>query len=180
MKRKMKYAILVGCGVLAVLLIVFLIVWNANQNRDDPAGEQSQSRETAGNATEEAAKPEDPDNSPADEETDGKGETESGLPADSTPGNPSDPSDPPQTPENTTDKPADEVTAEPEKETASAMPVPLLFEEYQALSGEQQLAYFRSFSSPEEFFLWYNAAVADFEERNPGVEISPDGMLPAP
>lgn len=65
-------------------------------------------------------------------------------------------------------------------ETQAPAPEELLFEQYQALNGSEQYEYFLSFPAPEDFFAWYNAAVKDYQERNPGVEIGPDGLVPLP
>lgn len=77
-----------------------------------------------------------------------------------------------------TTEPEGTVTDAPE--TQPPMPEPILFEEYQAMSGSEQYAYFQSFPSPEDFFIWYNAAVQDYQARNPGVEIGPGGLAPLP
>lgn len=87
-----------------------------------------------------------------------------------------------QTPsfENTTTEPqmpSDSVTVAPELPTE---PEPLTYEEYGALSSQEQEAYFLSFSSIEAFFEWYNAAKQKYQEENPGVEIGPGGFLPIP
>lgn len=76
-------------------------------------------------------------------------------------------------------EPAETQPSQPAETEASA-PTYILYEQYQVLSGEEQLAYFQSFPSPEDFFIWYNAALADYADRNPDVEIGPDGNIILP
>ena len=53
-------------------------------------------------------------------------------------------------------------------ETASTGPELITFEEYLALSEAEQLEYFNSFPTPEEYFAWYNDARAEYDaEHNP-------------
>ena len=50
----------------------------------------------------------------------------------------------------------------------------LNYEAYNALSAEEQEAYFNSFDNIEEFFEWYNKAKKEYEEeigRNPNIDI---------
>jgi hypothetical protein len=54
------------------------------------------------------------------------------------------------------------------------------FEEYCAMSAEDQMEFFESFASPADFFTWYNAAKEKYLEENPGIEIGPGGAIPLP
>jgi hypothetical protein len=54
------------------------------------------------------------------------------------------------------------------------------FAEYSAMSAEEQEAFFRSFDSPADFFVWYNAAKEKYQEEHPDIEIGPDGIIPLP
>lgn len=74
----------------------------------------------------------------------------------------------------------DEVTGETEGEetqdnTPSA-PSPT-YEEYSAMTSQEQLDFFNSFADIEGFFLWFEQAKADYEERHPGIEIGPGGVI---
>lgn len=64
-------------------------------------------------------------------------------------------------------------TADATEESAPSRPSTLLsYEEYNALSGEEQQEYFNRFSSVEAFFEWYNEAKAKYEEEQGRVEIT--------
>lgn len=76
--------------------------------------------------------------------------------------------------------PTQPIETEVPNNQPSRDPDTLTYEQYQALSGHEQLTFFQSFASPEDFFVWYNAAVEDFMERNPGVEIGPGEVFPTP
>ncbi len=41
----------------------------------------------------------------------------------------------------------------------------MTYEEYLALSGQEQAAYFQSFADPAEYFQWYNQAKADYDKK---------------
>ncbi len=74
-----------------------------------------------------------------------------------------------------------EAEEEPEETTAAteeATEVPTEtvaklteFEWYNALSGEEQMAYMESFDSLAAFFDWYNAAKDEYEQLHPSIEI---------
>ena len=53
---------------------------------------------------------------------------------------------------------------------------PLTYEEFWALSGDEQLEYKESFKSTEAFYAWYNDAKKAYIEANPGIDIG-DGDL---
>ena len=44
----------------------------------------------------------------------------------------------------------------------------LTYEEYWALSGDEQLEYKESFKSPEEFYAWYDDAKQEYISSHPG------------
>lgn len=50
------------------------------------------------------------------------------------------------------------------------------YEEYLAMSAEDQMAYFKSFENIEDYFEWYNAAKAKYEAENPSVDIGDGGI----
>ena len=80
------------------------------------------------------------------------------------------------------DSPADPETDPSETDTPSTEKpnTALLYEEYVAMSSEEQVAHFNSFANVEDFFAWYNMAKADYAERHPDIEIGPDGTIPLP
>ena len=53
----------------------------------------------------------------------------------------------------------------------------LTYEEYNALSAEEQEAYFNSFDTIEDFFAWYNKAKAEYEADQDYIEVGGDGNL---
>ena len=55
----------------------------------------------------------------------------------------------------------------------------LLYEEYEALSGSEQKKYFETVfnSNFESFFEWLDMAIADYEARNPSVEVGTGGII---
>lgn len=64
------------------------------------------------------------------------------------------------------------------EDESKALTVSPTYEEYCAMSSAEQQAFFAGFDDVEKFFLWFEAAKADYEERHPGVEIGPDGIIP--
>ena len=53
----------------------------------------------------------------------------------------------------------------------------LTYEEYQALSGAEQMAYMESFPSVQDFFAWYNEAKAKYDAEQDRIEIGGDGNI---
>ena len=83
-----------------------------------------------------------------------------------------------------TQEPSDELTKEPTVDTPeetvpedTTPPYKPTYEEYCAMTSQEQVAFFNSFSDVEDYFLWFEWAKADYEERNPGIEIGPDGII---
>lgn len=54
---------------------------------------------------------------------------------------------------------------------------PLTYEEYLALDEMRQLAYFNSFSNPADFFAWQLNAKAEYDAKNPSIEVGGDGNI---
>lgn len=50
------------------------------------------------------------------------------------------------------------------------------YEEYNAMSGEEQMAFFNTFDSMEDFVAWYNAAKEKHDSEHPDIEIG-DGNI---
>ena len=180
MKHKNRKYARVSAALAVFVLMAFLLLMSACRGGDAPAGEQNSTIASTDGATDMVATPAD-----TDTDTDNRGDAgaendsdSSDDPADTEPvdteGSVGDPDTPKET-EGATQPP---VTQDPEVQ--GPVPSVTLFEDYQAMNGTQQLAFFQSFSDPEAFFEWYNAAVADYQARNPGVEIGPGGMIPTP
>ncbi len=65
-------------------------------------------------------------------------------------------------------------------ETTTLPPVPsgsISYEEYIAMSGEEQEAYFMQFSDPMAFFVWLETAKAEYDAKNPSIDIGDDGNI---
>lgn len=154
----------------------------APQNGDAPdesAPDESASAESSPDASA-------PDGANTDKNPDG---TSDGTPAETDqpiqgdqPTNPEAPTDgaEPEVPTEPTEPDEPKETEPPVGPEAPDKPAGLTYEEYQALSSSDQYAYFLSYTNPEDFFTWYNEAVADYEERHPGVVVGPGGIMPAP
>ena len=50
------------------------------------------------------------------------------------------------------------------------------YEEYNAMTPEEQEAYFEQFESVADFVAWYQAAKAEYEEQNPDIDVG-DGSI---
>lgn len=83
-----------------------------------------------------------------------------------------------QIPENTTGESEEsgdpESTAPGEETTPPQKPT---YEEYCAMTSQEQMDFFNSFADIDDYFLWFEWAKADYEERHPGIEIGPDGII---
>ncbi len=88
---------------------------------------------------------------------------------------PSEPTAPPTEPTASPTEPA-----VPPTEPSAPAPEDVDYETYNAMSGDEQLAFLESFDSMQEFFDWYNAAKAKYEAENPGIEIGPGGTVDIP
>lgn len=53
----------------------------------------------------------------------------------------------------------------------------LTYEAYNAMSAEEQQAFYLSFADPQDFFDWYNAAKEDHEKNNGNIIIGEDGVI---
>lgn len=51
------------------------------------------------------------------------------------------------------------------------------YEEYIALSGDEQYAYYQQFESASAFFEWYNQAKLEYEESQDRIEIGGDDSI---
>ena len=83
-----------------------------------------------------------------------------------------DPTESTETPEST--EPSESTTpAEGDNQGGSTVTA---YENYMNMSGEEQLAFMQSFESMEAFFAWLNAAKAEYEAQNPGIDVG-DGNI---
>ena len=78
---------------------------------------------------------------------------------------------------NQTDDPADTTgNTDPEGNTSlTTPPEEMTYEDFVAMTPEQQRLYQESFDDLADFFEWYNAAKEKYEEENPPIEI--DGPI---
>jgi flagellar basal body-associated protein FliL len=53
----------------------------------------------------------------------------------------------------------------------------LTYEEYNALTAEEQEEYFYSFETVEDFFAWYNQAKQEYEDSQDYIEIGGDSDI---
>lgn len=60
---------------------------------------------------------------------------------------------------------------------ANTPPTAEAYEAYQAMSGQDQMAFFELFDDPMEFFNWLNAAKEAYEIAHPDIEIGDDGIV---
>ena len=76
-----------------------------------------------------------------------------------------------------TDKPEDatDSTEPADVTTQTTPPEEMTYQDFIALTPEQQRLYQDSFNDLEAFFEWYNAAKEKYEEENPPIEI--DGPI---
>ena len=53
----------------------------------------------------------------------------------------------------------------------------ITYEEYEAMSGAEQEAYFAQFSDPMDFFVWLDEAKAAYDAKHPSIDIGDDGNI---
>ena len=156
--RKQHFALTTVVLVSVLLFVTLCISCRQGPSGRDPAVTDTTRLTEVGTPDPEQATPEDGDAS---------------VPAES--GNTADTQAP--SPEKATD--GGDVEGEPGLDSSaeeSAPPSPT-YEEYCAMTSQEQVDFFNSFVSPEDFFLWFEAAKKDFEDRHPGIEIGPDGVI---
>lgn len=79
--------------------------------------------------------------------------------------------EPPTEPEATQPEPTKPENTQPNPTEPAKEQLAEEFKRYEAMSGTDQRAFMESFSDITEFFDWYNAAKAAYEECNPDIEI---------
>ena len=76
--------------------------------------------------------------------------------------------------------PGEETTSATEPPYAESQPAEnsgeMTYEKYNAMSGEEQMAFFSTFASVEDFVAWHKAAKEKYEAENPAIEIE-DGEI---
>ena len=82
----------------------------------------------------------------------------------------------PSEPDKPTEPTAPTETETPTEPTVPSEPASTSFEQYNAMSPEEQYAFFCTFSSMEDFVAWYNNAKAEYEAAHPGIDIG-DGNI---
>lgn len=162
--------------LLSCLLILFAVSCHLEGTQEtEPAPGQTpgQTAPSTQAATTEGTTPSDPDTTDAATAPADQG-TESSSPN----------TDPPSTAPSTD---GESESAAPPRETDAPATTPpeadgliLTYEEYVAMNGDEQVIFFEQFDSIEDFFIWYNAAQADYIERHPGAQIGPDGTIILP
>ena len=75
---------------------------------------------------------------------------------------------------------ATSATEPVKEETFPTKPVEEMteYEKYMNMSGEEQMAYYNTFESVDAFMEWFNAAKAEHDEKNAGIDIG-DGIIDA-
>ena len=51
------------------------------------------------------------------------------------------------------------------------------YEDYNAMSAEEQQAFYLSFSDPQDFFNWYNAAKEEHDKNSGDIVLGEDGVI---
>ena len=186
-KNLIKWAITVLCVILAVIL-VFVVT---NIDKDKSGGNiitgffTPDEEKTSDNKSENIPESEEDWADPVIGEDDGfegsdvpaqshsSAESNSSVSTSSSEGSSSNSNNAPSI--NSSSKPSGGSSSSGSSSGSSEAPKALGFEEYIAMSGEEQKKYMESFSSVEAFFAWYNDAKAKYDEENAGIEI--DGEI---
>lgn len=61
--------------------------------------------------------------------------------------------------------------AESPENNAITAPSATAYEQYNAMSGDEQIAFMESFDSVDAFVAWYNAAQAEYNASRPAIEV---------
>ena len=75
--------------------------------------------------------------------------------------------------ENKDDENKDDENQTPEK----FIPDPITYEEYEALSPDEKLAYFESFTDYNDFYAWFNKAKEEYDASHKPPEIGDNGEI---
>lgn len=82
---------------------------------------------------------------------------------------PEDPSEPTSGQPEDPSEPSEEETVDPSEPDESQSGV--TYEEYMAMTGDQQQTYYTSFASADAFFAWFNEAKKEYDEQKQEVEL---------
>lgn len=157
-----KRNIIILASAVLVLSLTLTLVFCTKKDEDEPqGGEQSGQVTPDGGETETPENPEAPE-TPTNPEN---------------PTNPETPTDPeqPEQPEHTHQ--FVEGKCECGEKDPDYVPEPMTYEEYLAMSPEEQESYYDSFPSYVEFFAWLNAAKEEYEQANKNPTLGEDGSL---
>ncbi len=80
-----------------------------------------------------------------------------------------------QTPDQTTQDPSDPTEPSVEATAPDTTPAEMTYEDFVALTPEEQRLYQESFNNLDAFFAWYTAAKEKYEKENPPIDI--DGPI---
>lgn len=171
---KSKHIILIVALVLVLAAGITVICVGCNQNKNPEGGAANGTAQAPGNQN--GTGTADPSN-PANEGTLPGGfelidreelDDDTGTTPTTNPTNPTTPTTKPTNP--TTPAPG---TDGPELDENGYW----TYEYYISRSGEEQMAYYRTFPSMAEFNKWYNAAKAEYDRKHPKETIGPDGKI---
>lgn len=73
-----------------------------------------------------------------------------------------------------------EDAPEPTPSGPPAYPTLITYEEYMAMTGDEQYAYYLTFPSMEVFNQWYNNAKAEYDQAHPKETVGPGGTIVLP
>lgn len=196
-KRKLYITIIAVAAVVLIGLIILAICLKAGQNANgtETTGSQKETvSQTEENATGEAATngTEETEDQPEDttgettEATESKSQDETkaeGSGNDENNGNGSEPNndpddEPDDEPDNTPDNTVKPTKPAPTEPTLpDVYPYNVTWKEYEQMSEEDQIAFYKQFKNHNEFKQWRTAAKAAYDETKVEIEIGPDGKI---
>ena len=159
-----KRNIIILASAVLVLTLTLTLVFCTKKNEDETQG-----GEQSGQVTPDGGETETPDNNDTPTVPENPGEENPDTP--DTPEQPEIPEQPEHTHQFVEGK------CECGEKDPDYVPEPLAYEDYIAMSAEEQEAYYRSFPSYVEFFAWLNAAKAEYDAANKNPTLGEDGSL---
>ena len=159
-----KRNIIILASAVLVLTLTLTLVFCTKKNEDEPQG-----GEQSGQVTPDGGETETPDNNDTPTVPENPGEETPDTP--DTPDQPEQPGQPEHTHQFVEGK------CECGEKDPDYVPEPMTYEEYLAMSPEEQEAYYDSFPSYVEFFAWLNAAKEEYEQANKNPTLGEDGSL---
>jgi len=155
--------------IVVVLAIASFLIYAWNRDKSGPASDPTAS--TGGQLPDHATVGEPTESDGTQSETE-SAQNEPTMPSDSAQATKPDEATSNTKPEDSqgsTKPDAPQETIKPDKE--------LSYEQYNAMTGAQQQAFFESFSNVEAFFEWYNAAKQEYDEANKDIVIGGDATI---